>query len=174
MSKFKEDIDANRMRPNRRLFWVLMFLRLQQNCKGRISKKASGLFKRIALLGSCCEMPASAFVGGGLYMPHVNGVVVSPCSTIGNRLTILQQVTIGVDQFKSTTVGPVIGDRVFIGAGAKIIGPIRIGDDAIIGANAVITKDIPDGATAVGANRIVSRIQIASQSEAVERAQCRN
>lgn len=91
-------------------------------------------------------------------MPHVNGVVVSPCSTIGNGLTILQQVTIGVDQFKSTTAGPVIGDHVFIGAGAKIIGPIRIGDDAIIGANAVITKDIPGGATVVGANRIVSRI----------------
>jgi serine O-acetyltransferase len=50
---------------------------------------------------------------------------------------------------------PVIGDRVYIGAGAKILGPVRIGNDAIIGANAVVTKDVPAGATVVGANRII-------------------
>jgi len=50
---------------------------------------------------------------------------------------------------------PKIGDRVYIGAGAKILGPLKIGEDAIIGANAVVTKDVPAGATVVGANRIV-------------------
>lgn len=51
---------------------------------------------------------------------------------------------------------PRIGNRVYIGAGAKILGPLSIGDDAIVGANAVVTKDVPAGATVVGANRILS------------------
>ena len=50
---------------------------------------------------------------------------------------------------------PQIGNRVYIGAGAKILGALTIGDDAIIGANAVVTKDVPAGATVVGANRIL-------------------
>ncbi|MDD5893718.1 MAG: DapH/DapD/GlmU-related protein [Coriobacteriaceae bacterium] len=56
---------------------------------------------------------------------------------------------------KSLGVGPTLGDRVSIGAGAKIIGPVRIGDDVTIGANAVVTKDIPNGETVVGYNKVI-------------------
>ena len=155
MLLFKEDIDANKMSPFRRLYWTLLFMRLQQNCTRRSFKKFLGALKRLSLLGTLCELPAQAFIGGGVYIPHVNGIVISPDARIGSNPTILQQATVGIDEFKSTSTAPIIGDNVFIGAGAKIIGPIEIGDNVRIGASAVVTKNIPSNSTVVGANRII-------------------
>jgi serine O-acetyltransferase len=87
-------------------------------------------------------------------MPHPYGVVIHAQSVIGNRVTIMQQVTIG-DVEQGESVAPVIGDDVYIGAGARVMGDVRVGDGATIGANAVVTRDIPPGATVVGANRIL-------------------
>lgn len=75
---------------------------------------------------------------------------------VGADCTIFHQVTLGVNGRKSLEVGPALGDRVSVGAGAKIIGPVRIGDDVTIGANAVITKDVPNGATVVGFNKVIN------------------
>jgi serine O-acetyltransferase len=75
-------------------------------------------------------------------------------AVIGNRVTIMQQVTIG-DVEQGESVAPVIGDDVYIGAGARVLGDVRVGDGATIGANAVVTRDIPPGATVVGVNRIL-------------------
>ena len=86
---------------------------------------------------------------------HLNGVVVAPASRVGEDCVFYQQVTLGMNGRKSLDIGPQLGDRVSIGAGAKIIGPVKIGDDVTIGANAVVTKDIPDGATVIGCNRIL-------------------
>ena len=89
------------------------------------------------------RLPASALLGAGLRLPHLNGIIISPMSKVGEDCTIFHQVTLGVNGRKSLAVAPVVGDRVSIGAGAKLIGPISIGDDAVIGANAVVTKDAP-------------------------------
>lgn len=90
-------------------------------------------------------------------LPHgLNGIVISRKCVIGKNVTILHQVTIGtkITTEKSTskedTLAPIVGDNVYIGSGAKIIGNIRIGNSVLIGANAVVTKDIPDNYTAVG------------------------
>lgn len=92
------------------------------------------------------DIPPNSRIGGGLKIPHPNGIVVHPASEIGVNCLLFQQVTIG-----SNGRGvPRIGDHVDIGAGAKILGPITIGSHARIGANAVVTTDIPAGATAVG------------------------
>lgn len=61
-----------------------------------------------------------------------------------------------MNDLKDAHRGATVGDRVYIGAGAKIIGSITIGDDVVIGANAVVTKNVPDGATVVGANKILA------------------
>lgn len=74
---------------------------------------------------------------------------------IGNNCTIFHQVTIGIDELKGREA-PVIGDNVYIGAGAKIIGNVHVGSISRIGANAVITKDVPVGATVVGCNSVVN------------------
>ncbi|WP_028862348.1 serine acetyltransferase [Psychromonas aquimarina] len=83
-------------------------------------------------------------IGKGLFLPHLNGIVLNPNVVIGDNCTILQQVTIGNNGFKGLNDLAVIGDNVQIGAGAKIIGPCTIGSNITIGANAVVTKDILD------------------------------
>ena len=80
-------------------------------------------------------------------MPHPNGIVIHPEVTIGPNCLIFQQVTIGT---KGRSGLPHIGGHVDIGAGAKILGNVKIGDHACIGANAVVMHDVPAGKIAVG------------------------
>ncbi len=90
----------------------------------------------------------SRHVGGGLLLPHPNGVVIHPDSIIGPNCLIFQQVTLGTATTDRGT--PRLGGNVQVGAGAKLLGAIRIGDNASIGANAVVLMDVPPRATAVG------------------------
>jgi serine acetyltransferase len=90
-------------------------------------------------------------------LPHgLRGIFITDKAFIGENATIFHQVTIGVSGLTADTA-PVIGDNCFIGAGAKIIGSIKIGDNVKIGTNAVVTKDIPDGCTVVGFNKIINK-----------------
>jgi serine O-acetyltransferase len=93
------------------------------------------------------EIPLNGDIGGGLVLPHPNGIVIHPAAKIGVNCVIFQQVTIGT---RGSEGAPVIEGNVDIGAGAKILGPVRIGACAKIGANAVVVTDVPKGATAVG------------------------
>jgi serine O-acetyltransferase len=88
-------------------------------------------------------------------MPHPNGVVVHSRVRIGMRVTIMHQVTLGEKALSGDGGFPTIEDDVFIGAGAKILGGVNIGRGAVIGANAVVTRDIPAGRTVVGFNRLL-------------------
>lgn len=89
-----------------------------------------------------------------VHLPHPYGIVVHPQAVIGRRVTLMQQVTIGGRDHREN-IAPIIGDDVYIGAGARVLGDVRIGQGVVIGANAVVTRDIPPGVTVVGANRIV-------------------
>jgi len=92
------------------------------------------------------DIPINAPIGGGLMIPHPNGIVIHPASTIGPNCLILQQVTLA----RMINGSPTLGAHVDIGAGAKLLGGIHIGDHARVGANAVVMQDVPAGATAVG------------------------
>ena len=97
------------------------------------------------------DIACSAEIGEGLSLPHPNGVVIGGLCVIGRNCTIYQQVTLGYRGDHDPSDGqPRLGDNVLVGAGAKILGPITIGDGARIGANAVVVTDIPAGALAVG------------------------
>ena len=85
-------------------------------------------------------------IDGGLYLPHGN-VVVDGMVRIGRNCVIGPWVTVGT---RGSVAGPHIGDDVFIGTGAKILGGISVGDRARIGANAVVLDDVPAGTTVVG------------------------
>ncbi len=89
-----------------------------------------------------------------VHLPHPYGIIVHPQAVIGRRVTLMQQVTIGGRDHREN-IAPLIGDDVYIGAGARVLGDVRIGQGVVIGANAVVTRDIPAGVTVVGANRIV-------------------
>lgn len=93
------------------------------------------------------DIDPEACLGAGLKLPHPNGIVIHGDAVVGDDCMIMQQVTIGMIREGEV---PVIGNNVYIGAGAKIIGRVRIGDGARIGANAVVTRDVPPGDTAVG------------------------
>jgi len=93
------------------------------------------------------DIPLSSQIGGGLLLPHPNGVVVHASAKIGPNCIIFQQVTIGT---RGTKGVPQIGGHVDIGAGAKILGPIAIGDHVLIGANSVVITNVPDNCIAFG------------------------
>jgi len=103
----------------------------------------------VACVISSAEIDMSAQIGGGLYIPHSTGIVIRGDCKIGRNATILQCVTVGRRDQEEISQA-YIGDNCKIFAGAKIIGNLRIGNNVTIGANAVVLKDIPDGATAVG------------------------
>lgn len=92
------------------------------------------------------DIPIACKIGGGLLIPHPNGIVIHPDVIIGHNCLIFQQVTIG---FSGNGV-PEIGGHVDIGAGAKILGQIKIGNHSKIGANAVVLSDVPSNCTAIG------------------------
>lgn len=94
-----------------------------------------------------CSLPA------GIMLPHPYGIVIHTKARLGKGVVVLHQVTIGARQVDDRV--PVIEDAVFIGAGAKVLGGITVGHDSIIGANAVVTHDIPPGSTVIGINQII-------------------
>ena len=111
----------------------------------------------------CASIPLPLKLPRSVMFPHgISGIYISVGAKIGEGCTIFQQVTIGSNTLEGSRRqgSPVIGDNVFIGAGAKIIGGITIGDNVRIGAGCVVTKDIPANATVVSAPiRILERAE---------------
>ena len=112
-----------------------------------ILRRVSVLRHRVWSVVSGADIPLNSQIGGGLLMPHPNGIVIHPAASIGPNCLIFQQVTIGMN----SDIGvPTLRGHVDVGAGAKILGSVTIGEHARIGANSVVMQDIPAGATAVG------------------------
>ena len=95
-------------------------------------------------------IPYQTTIGKGLYIGHFSCIVINSNSIIGENVNISQGVTIGQKNGGSRNGSPIIGDKVYIGAGAKVIGNCQIGNNVVIGANCVVTKNINDGGVAVG------------------------
>jgi len=89
-------------------------------------------------------------IGSGLYIGHFGGIVVNQNAIIGKNCNISHQVTLGKANRGQRKGYPVIGDNVYIGPGAKVIGNVHVGNHVAIGANCVVTKDIPDNSVVVG------------------------
>ena len=107
---------------------------------------------------SGADIPLNAQIDGGMLMLHPNGIVIHPEARIGPNCIFFQQVTIGTRE--NGPAVPRIGGDVSIGAGAKVLGGIKIGDHVRIGANAVVLCDVPDGSVAVGIPaRVIERCE---------------
>lgn len=105
------------------------------------------------------RIPPAARIGPGLYIGHFGDVGVNSRAVIGANCNISQGVSVGQASRGRRQGYPVIGDNVFIGPGAKVIGRVRIGDNVAIGANCVVTRDIPDNAVVVGVpGRVISYV----------------
>lgn len=112
------------------------------------------------LAGRCCsaltrtltgvDIHPGARIGPGLFIDHATGVVIGETAEIGSDVTIYHGVTLGGTSLDRGKRHPTIGDRVTIGAGAKVLGPIEVGHDSRIGANAVVVKAVPPHSVVVG------------------------
>jgi len=106
------------------------------------------------------DIHPAATLGPGLFIDHATGVVIGETSDIGANVTIYQGVTLGGTSLERGKRHPSVGDRVTIGAGAKVLGPVTIGHDSRIGANAVVVRPVPANTVVVGVpGQIVSRTQ---------------
>lgn len=98
----------------------------------------------------CANLPLGTNLTAPIYFPHSpKGCFFSMFAIVGENCTIMQHVTIGSNNIIGGGKGPIIGDNVFIGAGAKIIGNVKIGNNVKIGAGSVVVEDIPDNCTVV-------------------------
>jgi serine O-acetyltransferase len=96
------------------------------------------------------EIHPAAVIGREFFIDHGSGVVIGETARIGNRVTLYQGVTLGGTGFQRGKRHPTLGENVTVGSGAKLLGPIAVGDNSKIGANTVVVEDVPPGATVVG------------------------
>lgn len=96
------------------------------------------------------SIPPETKIGSGFYIGHFGGIVVNSQSIIGKNCNISQGVTLGQANRGQNKGYPILGDNIYIGPGAKIIGAVKIGNNVAIGANCVVTKNIPDDSVVVG------------------------
>ena len=121
----------------------------------RLAQKVAVLRHRFWSVVAGADIPINAHqLGGGLLLPHPQGVVIHPDVELGPNCLLMQQVTLGTGPKPGV---PKLGGHVDVGAGAKILGGVVIGDHAVIGANAVVISDVPAHAVAVGIPAVVKR-----------------
>lgn len=114
------------------------------------AKLSARIISQIARSKTGVDIHPGAKLGERLFIDHATGVVIGETAVVGKDCVIFHGVTLGGVAMVKGKRHPTVGNRVMIGAGAKILGPITIGDDCKIGANAVVTKAIPAGKVAVG------------------------
>ena len=124
----------------------------------RGARVAARVFAELTRILTGVEIHPGAVLGSGLFIDHATGVVIGETAEVGDDVTIFHGVTLGGTGADTGKRHPTIGDRVIVGAGAKILGPIKIGDDSRIGANAVVVKEVPSSSVVVGVpGQIISR-----------------
>ncbi len=110
------------------------------------------LYKLLKLLSQILtgiDLPCEVTVGRRFKIEHFGDIIISGDTVFGDDVVIRNGVTVGLKRTNERGA-PIIGNRVDIGAGAKILGPIRIGDDVTVGANAVVLQDVPPNSLAIG------------------------
>jgi serine O-acetyltransferase len=132
-------------------FHILIYHRLAHWCYRHHLFFIARLISQIGRFFTGIEIHPGAKIGEGLFIDHGAGIVIGETAEIGNFCTLYHEVTLGgTGREKGKKRHPTLGDFVLVGSGAKILGPFRIGDNAMIGANAVVLNEVPDGATVVG------------------------
>ena len=113
-------------------------------------KFAARVMSHLSRFFTGVEIHPGAVIGKGFFIDHGMGVVIGETSEIGENVTIYHGVTLGGTSFTKEKRHPTIGNNVTIGAGAKILGPLTIGENSKVGANSVVIRDVPPNSTVVG------------------------
>jgi len=152
----RDDFRAHGRRIGAQGFWAMCIYRFGRWRYGvrpwPLRKLFSGVYRvlyKMVQVTTGIELPCEVEVGRGFVIDHFGGIVISGFTRFGEGCRIRTGVVIGLARVDDPCA-PVIGDHVDIGAGAKLLGRIRIGNNVRIGANAVVVTDVPDDCTAVG------------------------
>lgn len=174
LTRLREEWHTYEGSPSRQGLWVMLVYRFGRWRYGvrssLLRRPLSALYRCLKLLSQILtgvDLPCEARVGRRLVIEHFGGIVVSGDAVLGDDVVLRNGVTIGLRR-RGERGAPRLGDRVDVGAGAKLLGPIVIGDDAIIGANAVVLQDVPAGHVAVG---IPARILRRTSFDSIEEQQ---
>lgn len=147
-------------------FQLVLSVRMQRKL-GHIPLIGKGLRRLLwywTTLNFGCDIDPNAKIGPGLYIPHPTGIVVGGDTVMGCNVTLLQNVTLGRGG-RTGSGCPILENDIEIYAGAVLIGPIRIGTGARVGANSVVIKDVPPGSVALGfAARLLATDDAASKN----------
>lgn len=158
----REDLDAAMHRdPAATSRWVVLFTsaglhaiwlhRVSHALWGtRAARPLARLIAYVSRAVTGVEIHPGATLGRRFFIDHGMGVVIGETAEAGDDVMLYHQVTLGGRSMERVKRHPTLGNRVTVGAGAKILGPVYVGDDAQIGANSVVVKDVPAGAIATG------------------------
>jgi serine O-acetyltransferase len=155
-SNVREDWVTYERDPWRQGIWVMLVYRFgcwRYRVRPKLLRKLLSFVYKVLKIASQIlsgiDLPCETRIGRRLKFEHFGGIIISGDAVLGDDVVVRNGVTIGL-RHTGQRGSPVIGNRVDIGAGAKLLGAITIGDDAVIGANAVVLCDVPAGALAVG------------------------
>lgn len=140
-------------------FHAIMFYRFAHFMYLHNYKLTARIISQIARFLTGIEIHPGAQIGEGLFIDHGMGVVIGETTVIGNNVTLYQGVTLGGTGKDKGKRHPTIEDGVMVSAGAKILGPFTVGQNAKIGAGSIVLKEVPANATVVGVPGRVVRIK---------------
>src|ERR1700722_5450964 len=162
----RQDLRAHDGKWGAQGFWALTvyrFGRWRYGVRPLILRKLFSLIYKIAFkfiqIVTGIELPCEAQIGRNFVIDHFGGIIISGYAKFGDNCRIRNGVVVGLRRV-GENYAPVIGNNVDIGAGAKLLGPIRIGDNVLIGANAVVLCDVPDNSLAVGVPAVVRPLRL--------------
>jgi len=123
--------------------------------RGGVAKLVARVLMTVARSLTGVEIHPGATIGRRFFIDHGMGVVIGETAEVGDDVMLYHGVTLGGRSLQKVKRHPTVGSRVTIGAGARILGPVHIGDDVQVGANSVVVKDVPAGAVATGIPAVV-------------------
>lgn len=157
----REDLRAYDGKWGAQGFWVMVvyrFGRWRYSVRPALIRKLCSLIYhllyKIVQIITGIELPCEVTVGHNFVIDHFGGIIISGFAKFGDNCRIRDGVVVGLRHVEEKSA-PVVGSNVDIGSGAKLLGPIKIGDNVLIGANAVVLCDVPDNSIAVGVPAVV-------------------
>lgn len=123
--------------------------------RGGVGRPAGRVLSQLARTATGVEIHPGATIGRRFFIDHGMGVVIGETAEVGDDVMLYHAVTLGGRSLARVKRHPTVGNRVTIGAGARVLGPVVIGDDVQIGANSVVVKDVPAGAIATGVPAVI-------------------
>lgn len=145
---------------------AIMIHRLSHRLWLRGARYIARLLACITRLITNVDIHPGAVIGEDFFIDHGAGVVIGETSVIGNRVTLYHGVTLGGTSWSKGKRHPSLGDNVMVGAGAKILGPINIGNGSRVGANSVVVADVPESCTVVGIPGKIVKVREAGRQNA--------